>query len=216
MKKVIYISSLLMVLAAPLTANAEPDAYCSGPGCADSAAMTGASSTQASTVPLPPTNFMLWANLIWTLDKLAQSYPDQTVSRDAFSGGGQMQLELYETVNLLLFLDPYTFNRGLQPSDYAPLAGGATGEPAGAGNSSDTPQTPFSFDYMTAADYRGHLDMMLDQLIERYPERTISADQLPSSQTVPIGMNSVANLLIFLDPHLDNLGWSPDVFESDE
>jgi len=203
----------LFISVCPLTASADPESYCAGPGCAAATVGAETSSTEADAGFLPPSHIIYGFYLVFMLDDLAQKYPDQTVSSNFSSSGDPMALELHDVVNLILFLDPHTLNHGLEPTDFVPegtvLRGGATqidGDPG-------APQSEFSFDFMTASDYKGHLDMMLDDLIVRYPERTIPADILPASDTMSVPMSTVANLLMFLDPHLENLGWSPSVFE---
>ena len=68
---------------------------------------------------------------------------------------------------------------------------------------------------MTVADYVGNLERMLDDLVVRYPDQTVSADSLTADATMNFSMRDVANTLIFLDPYLDNLGWSPSAFEAE-
>ena len=205
----------LLAFVWPLAATADPESYCGGPGCAAPSVSAETNSIEANAEFMPPPNIIYGFYLGFMMSDLAQKYPDQTVSSSFSSSGDPMPLELHDVVNLILFLDPHTLNQGLEPSDFVPV--GALLPEASAQTDIDpgAPQSEFSFDFMTAGDYKGHLDMMLDDLIVQYPDRTIPADALSTSETISIPMSTVANLLIFLDPHLENLGWSTSVFEPD-
>jgi hypothetical protein len=124
-------------------------------------------------------------------------------------------LEYHDIVNLLLFYDPHTFNVGLVPSDIDPNAATPFGDPELPVWDVDPNEDPYDFRFMTTADYVGNLERMLDDLMVRYPDQTVSADSITADATMNFSMRDVANTLIFLDPYLDNLGWSPSVFETE-
>ncbi len=205
----------LLICVWPLAATASPESYCAGPGCEAASANAETISTDAELGNMPPHHIIYSLYLVLMMTDLAQKYPDQTVSSSFSSSGAPMTLELHDVVNLILFLDPFTLNQGLEPRDFVPTGTMLPESGAQTGNDPGVSQSEFSFDFMTPGDYKGHLDMMLDDLIVQYPDRTIPADALAMSETISIPMSTVANLLIFLDPHLENLGWSTSVFEPD-
>ena len=195
--------SALMLVSAPLGASAESEAYCSGPVCSDATQINATSAVPA------PVAYKFY--LAFMLNDYARKYPEHSVSQNLFSPGVVMELDTHDAVNLLLFYDPLTLNLGLEPSDFVPgieaPSSGSSGTDSGANGE------PFDFRFMTTGDYVGHLDGMLDELIVRYPDQTVTAEDLPSSGTVSLQMYQVAQILIALDPHLESLGWSPSVFE---
>jgi hypothetical protein len=201
----------LLLLAAPLTAIAEESAYCSGPTCSN--AVTDIA--QTSSVPAIPPEIMQSFWLVFMIRDYAENNPDLVVSTDTFSSQTVMVLEYHDIVNLLLFYDPHTFNVGLVPSDIDPNAATPFGDPELPVWDVDPNEDPYDFRFMTTADYVGNLERMLDDLMVRYPDQTVSADSITADATMNFSMRDVANTLIFLDPYLDNLGWSPSVFETE-
>ena len=201
----------LLLLATPLMAAAEQNAYCSGPTCLRAATDIA----QTSSVPTIPPEIMQSFWLVFMIRDYADNNPDLVVSPDAFSSETVMVLEYHDIVNLLLFYDPHTFNVGLVPSDFDPNAATPSGDPELPVSDVDPNEDPYGFRFMTVADYVGNLERMLDDLIVQYPDQTVSADALTANASMNFSMRDVANTLIFLDPYLDNLGWSPSAFETE-
>lgn len=203
-----FISSLVL-LAVPFSAVAETSAYCSGPTCLNASPDIA----QTSSVPPIPPEIMHSFWLVFMFRDYAENNPDLVVSPNAFSSETVMALEYHDIVNLLLFYDPHTFNVGLVPSDIDPNAATPPGDPEMPVHEVDPNEDPHDFRFYTTADYVGKLEWMLDELIVRYPDQTVSADSLTADATMNLDISTVANILIFLDPYMDNLGWSPSVFE---